>query len=208
MKKIMFNDKYGLTDAVLNGRKTMTRRIVPDGILRMANLEVSIHGGSIEERIRDHSPFLCEDVAVAQKYKDTDCDPNMLQLTFVKKPAIFPELDAYKPLFGWIDLPLKYQKGWTNKMFVITNLMPHRIRITNYKVERLQDISDEDCLHEGVEKWLDCYIVAGIMENRGKNNKTFNTAREAFATLIDKVSGKDTWEHNPWVYAYEFKLLK
>lgn len=31
MKKIMFNDKYGLTDAVLQGRKTMTRRIVTDG---------------------------------------------------------------------------------------------------------------------------------------------------------------------------------
>ena len=26
MKKIMFNDKYGLTQAVLEGRKTMTRR--------------------------------------------------------------------------------------------------------------------------------------------------------------------------------------
>lgn len=30
MKKIMFNDEYGLTDAVLQGRKTMTRRIVTD----------------------------------------------------------------------------------------------------------------------------------------------------------------------------------
>lgn len=36
MKKIMFNDKFGLTQAVLDGRKTMTRRIMPDG------LEVSV----------------------------------------------------------------------------------------------------------------------------------------------------------------------
>lgn len=28
MQKIMFNDKYGLTQAVLEGRKTMTRRTV------------------------------------------------------------------------------------------------------------------------------------------------------------------------------------
>lgn len=28
MKKIMFNDRYGLTDAVIEGRKTMTRRII------------------------------------------------------------------------------------------------------------------------------------------------------------------------------------
>ena len=35
MKKIMFNDKYGLTQAVLNGRKTQTRRIayMPNGFL-------------------------------------------------------------------------------------------------------------------------------------------------------------------------------
>lgn len=32
MKKIMFNDKYGLTTAVLEGRKTMTRRISEDQI--------------------------------------------------------------------------------------------------------------------------------------------------------------------------------
>ena len=30
MKKIMFNDRYGLTKAVLEGKKTMTRRIIPD----------------------------------------------------------------------------------------------------------------------------------------------------------------------------------
>ena len=30
MKKIMFNDRYGLTQAVLEGKKTMTRRIIPD----------------------------------------------------------------------------------------------------------------------------------------------------------------------------------
>ena len=30
----------------------------------------------------------------------------------------------------------------------------------------------------------------------------------AFATLIDKVSGKGTWESNPWCFCYEFKLVK
>lgn len=29
MKKIMFNDRYGLTEAVLSGRKTQTRRLIP-----------------------------------------------------------------------------------------------------------------------------------------------------------------------------------
>ena len=93
-------------------------------------------------------------------------------------------------------------------MFVRADLMPHRIRITDIKVERLQDISEEDCLREGVEKWMDGYIVTGIMENRGRNNVCFDTPREAFAALIDSISGKGTWNSNPWVFAYTFELVR
>lgn len=28
------------------------------------------------------------------------------------------------------------------------------------------------------------------------------------AALINRISGKGTWEFNPWVYVYEFELLK
>ncbi len=34
------------------------------------------------------------------------------------------------------------------------------------------------------------------------------TLEEAFANLIDRVSGKGTWESNPWVFAYTFELAK
>ena len=34
------------------------------------------------------------------------------------------------------------------------------------------------------------------------------TPREAFAMLIDKVSGRGTWGLNPWVVVYEFELVK
>lgn len=42
------------------------------------------------------------------------------------------------------------------------------------------------------------------------NNKKFifNEPRQAFASLIDKVSGKGTWERNQYVFVYEFKLIK
>ncbi len=189
MKKITFNDRYGLTQAVLEGHKTMTRRIVPEGILRMARLEVNVHGGDIAERIKDHTP-LCflDEVAIAQSYE-------AIGLTFISPPDT-----------QWgctYEMP-----GWKNKMFVKGRYMPHRIRITGIKVERLQDISDSDCLREGVEKWINCYIVPGIMENRGKNNVCFDTPREAFAALIDRISGRGTWQSNPWVYAYTLELIK
>ena len=197
MKKIMFNDRYGLTKAVLEVKKTMTRRIVPIDLYNQTDwkavaegdLEAVVDGEGYYHDIRNCGKYhVGEEVAIAQSYE-------AIGLTFISPPDT-----------QW---GCTYEmQGYSNKMFVRADLMPHRIRITNIKVERLQDISDEDCMNEGMEKWIDCYIVSGIMENQGKNNVCFDTPREAFAALIDRISGKGTWQRNPWVYAYEFELLR
>lgn len=109
----------------------------------------------------------------------------------------------------------KFAPGWKNKMFVRADLMLHHIRITNIKIERLQDISDEDCLREGVElntrqyeyDGTKKYCVCGLGHWRAIGCTDFDTPREAFAALIDKVSGKGTWESNPYVFVYEFELI-
>lgn len=207
MKKIMFNDRYGLTQAVLDGRKTITRRIIPDiwiDFPRSGRQKAVIAGLNSQVLMMDLSHVLGEnclysaerkyqpkyykgdEVAVAQAYKD-----------------VYPNAD-----FEMVDKEFMTESaGWNNKMFVKAEYMPHSIRITNIKVERLQDISYEGCLREGVERWLDGYIVCGLMERSGRNNQVFGTPRAAFASLIDRISGKGTWERNPWVYAYEFVLL-
>lgn len=94
-------------------------------------------------------------------------------------------------------------------MFVKPELMPHQIRITNVRIERLQDISDDDCLNEGIEfdgKAQSFYC--GF--NASTNSKIWlgSTPRDAYASLIDKVSGKGTWKRNPYVFVYEFELVK
>jgi hypothetical protein len=96
--------------------------------------------------------------------------------------------------------------GWSNKMFVRADLMPHRIRITNIKVERLQDISDVDSIKEGIYDAND-FMNPGAYTYFGSTN-IYKTPHEAFASLIDRISGKGTWERNLWVYAYEFELIK
>ena len=101
--------------------------------------------------------------------------------------------------------------GWNNKMFVKPELMPHRIRITGIKCERLQDISDDDCMREGIsEAWYESTdtTLYGYADEKKWTAVEFDTPREAFASLIDKVSGRGTWKSNPWVVAYEFDLLK
>lgn len=91
----------------------------------------------------------------------------------------------------------------SNKMFVKSEAMLRHIRITDIEVERMQDISDEDCLKEG--------IICKNGRYRVETNKgvVFYTtdARQAFAYLIDKVSGKGTWDSNPWVFEYSFELV-
>ena len=99
--------------------------------------------------------------------------------------------------------------GWDNKMFVRGDLMPHKIHITDVRVERLQDISDEDCIKEGVRKVVnENGIYVQYYVGKGDNACSFENPREAFAHLINKVSKKDVWSENPYVFVYEFNLIK
>jgi hypothetical protein len=91
--------------------------------------------------------------------------------------------------------------GTNNKMFVLGELMPCKIKMTCLGCEHLQDISEEDCLKEGIIRISDnAYTFKGGM--------VFETAREAFASLIDKVEGRGTWAKNGEVKVYEFELVK
>ena len=194
----MFNDRYGLTQAVIEGRKTMTRRIVPTKTrLRraLAVIHDEPHGSEQEEYLKSAYYKVGEIVAVAQNYANA-----------------FSSIRGI-PVYGADRSP-----GWGNKMFVRADLMPHQIRITGIKCERLQDISDADCLKEGI--FVNEYFGNGKKCHHygfdGFFNGTegwfargwFDTPREAFAALIDKISGRGTWASNPWVVCYEFELVK
>lgn len=203
-RKIMFSDKYGLTQAILEGRKTQTRRIITypktfkgkdvcglyvyrwkaDGVITEICMydrdEISIDEGQILPKYK-----IGEIIAIAQSYNsfyNDECNPNL-----------FPN-----------------GAGWTNKMYVKPELMPHQIRITNVRAEQLQDISDEDCLKEGIIKgqcgsadthFMDAYYVPN-------DKQPYCTPQDAYEILIDKVSGKGTWERNPYVFVYDFELVK
>lgn len=212
MKKIMFNDRYGLTQAVLDGRKTQTRRIITcpktfkgeviagfhvyrrmsdNAILEYPIMydadERDFDGGYIEPKYK-----LGEVVAVAQSYKDAGVH-------------FLPEEDEE---FGCYNFPAEQTNGWTNKMFTRAALMPHHIRITAVRVEWLQDISYEDCLAEGAyihdEDPMDPQAYLYSFPN---SPNVYYHPREAYATLIDKISCKGTWESNPYVFVYDFELI-
>lgn len=95
-------------------------------------------------------------------------------------------------------------------MFVRADLMLHQIQITDISIQKLQNISDEDCLKEGIYEYSgdDTFPSSVFYEFEGNKDDGFDTPREAFSALIDKVSGKGTWDSNPYVFVYEFKLIR
>lgn len=205
MKKIMFSDKFGLTEAVLSGRKTMTRRIIKLDSLEEYSVSKSYGNpewSAIEKSIiaRYARYKVGEVVSVAQSYKDAEFHPDT---------QMEQEIRGSKTK-GVLHCPIRYVGGWNNKLFVAPNMMPHQIRITDVRVERLQDISDEDCMAEGVCKWtkdreLFKYDMADGFEMFEWRDMP-RTPREAYAALIDRISGKGTFESNPYVFVYEFEL--
>ena len=175
----------------------MTRRIVPaqyvpmieDGLQGAALIEAQRHGDAFREN---------EIVAVAQSYESIHNEMIIGDYGDSKYDAFRCAMVANTP-------------GWSNKMFVRPDLMPHLIQITDINIERLQDITDEDCMkegimvHDGMPAMADLYVFNGRtpVEN-------YLTPREAFAHLINRpgVGRKGLWEENPFVFAYSFQLIK
>lgn len=201
MQKIMFNDRYGLTDAVIEGRKTMTRRLIPDEFFGLTwdtrgNTLVyeNEYGDFIDVRHSKYTRYkLGEVVAVAQSYERIGVPPQH----YISRP----DIDGYQII--------SKHKGWRNKMYVSADLMLHQIRITGIRCERLQDISDEDCVKEGVRVGSQALEYPYyFIDTKQFLICDYKSPRRAFAALIDKVSGRGTWDRNPWVVAYEFELVK
>lgn len=217
MKKIMFNDECGLTQAVLEGRKTMTRRIIkcPRTFRGEWVAGFNVHIRQSDKKIADYP---CMYDADGREFDEGEILP------MYKIGEVVAIAQSYKSIVErlakkgydvatWMDDNhiTKNMAGWLNKMFVRAGLMIFKIRITNIKIERLQDISDDECLREGVNMLKANEIGKAL----GFDKKyeipgffpVFDTPREAFADLIDKVSGKGIWNSNPYVFVYEFELV-
>lgn len=217
MQKIMFNDRFGLTKAVLDGAKTMTRRAVGN---HMTDDDIAAYMKGHKEVAYKLAPYkIGEIVSIAQRYNELSWNKSF-----------------YDRLCSMCErLPQYELAGWYNKMFVRADLMPHQIQITDIKVERLQDINEEDCTEEGIipvtwrqylkqdwndlspQKYIDHDVWTlpvfkeGILDTWAESHPDefmADSPQTAFAVLIFKMMGKKVWDSNPFVFAYTFKLIK
>lgn len=185
-----------LTQLVIEGKKDMTRRLTTD----RRQYEVG------------------EKVALAEAYgfiwRELNAIPDK-QIAYMRR--LRSVLNVEHPSI----IP-----AWENKLFVRPELMRYQIEIAGKRTEHLQDISDEDILREGVfhgmcssrnietgetgdYTWLDIKrkkLPNGHYHVNIKHNVHSNI-RECFIEMINHICGKGTWEQNPEVYVYTFKLI-
>lgn len=213
--------------AILDGRKTMTRRVrglecvneTSDewAIVRpMQPVEPTIDGESQEFPGADDNSWL----ALKDERGITDGGYNCISCPYgrpgdrlwVREPLRADERGMYYDADETpVTVPDDFEK--TIREFVPSSFMPRwasriTLEITSVRVERLQDVSEEDAKSEGLLEW-ESPDTAHRAKRYGNTVADVweKDPRQAFARLWDKINGKKhPWASNPWVWVIEFKL--
>lgn len=90
---------------------------------------------------------------------------------------------------------------WRPSIFMPRKASRIQLEIVNIRVERVNNISALDCIAEGIDKEL-CkdYNHDNIFLDE-------EAAKELYEELWIKINGKESWEKNPWVWVIEFKKI-
>ena len=193
-----------LFNKVVTGEKIQTRRIIkpqPDSRgFRTTNVMFEDWHG------REYKP----------KYK-------VGETVYLKEPYILYQEDYQESKLSQSGIQYAYKFGsnlsieeitgksdskWSNKLFMPESAARHFIRITAVRAERLQDISEEDCLKEGIEEVIWKGKILKSCKHYFIGYESYDTPIEAYAELIDRINKEGIWERNPYVWVYDFKLVK
>lgn len=211
MKGICFIEP--LFHRVVKGEKTQTRRVInPEPIIKNDWFIDEIEGWkqapfAVVLKLRNREQYEIMQF-LNPKYK-------VGEIVYLKEPyAYAPVLQESKPFYPELsDYLYKYSSSdiniqWKNKLFMPESAARYFIEITAVRAERLQDISDEDCMKEGIESFTKDNQLYKFGLDGWDWSEMPRTPREAYAALIDKISGKGTWEKNPFVWVYDFRLIQ
>lgn len=221
---IIFNDE--MVRAVLEGSKTQTRRIikgcptVQDGWYpdRYNNSEEWTFWGprGSADAGRCTLPFVkCPFGAVGDRlwvretwqaiYDYTDEHGNVEERRYAQ--SIPKQKSYWHPVYaaargnedretrGFPWCPSIHMPRWASRI---------TLEITGVRVERLNNISEEDAQSEGVQQ-----LRGGFWRHYQPGWTQHQlSARGSFLTLWDSIYGEESWQANPWVWVIEFKRVK
>lgn len=81
------------------------------------------------------------------------------------------------------------------------------LEITGVRVERLQEISNADCVAEGIEPIGEERLTGKVMSQAGRLGDNYSTVRQLYSSFWQSINGPDSWAQNPWVWVIEFKRI-
>lgn len=96
--------------------------------------------------------------------------------------------------------------GWWPSIHMPREFSRLTLTVTDVRVERLQDISEEDALAEGAYVALRSGRVADDYAAMAIAGEWFTSGRSWYADLWDRINGAGAWDANPWVAAYSFTV--
>lgn len=196
--------------ALLGGTKTQTRRIVKPQPERVADSTILQYKGGLYQpeklpensNIFKHCPYgqpgeklwvretwYCDDFRVQQgPYLEVD-GARDLTVYFADNPRPY---EAEQPVWR----PSIHMPRWASRI---------TLEITSVRVERLQDISEEDARAEGITDGgcTNC----GEPEAKCKCDFPMPDARDSYCHLWGQINGPDSWSANPWVWCVSFRVL-
>lgn len=209
--------------AILDNHKTQTRRVIkPQPMINFTDkysVEIEWLGvltrrsGGLSFSAQELLDYFWEDICNQRLTNEVLCpygrrgDRLWVRETFCYYHSIKDEHGNQKIAYR-ADIDPKYHKNFTWKPSIHMPRKASRIflEVTDIRIERLQDISEEDAIAEGIEKnpvqfdtWLD--YPAGSSAAGWRNPK------HSFQSLWQSINGNDSWELNPWVWVIEFKQI-
>jgi carboxypeptidase C (cathepsin A) len=228
-KPILFSEK--MIQAILDGRKTQTRRVIkpqpPDNGYKPSVLiettckkerkyEGKLHWIKMENEYTvehsDNNYFTCpygkpgDLLWVRENFTITnftnDDQSVLVQYDDEHREWMGLNNDEWQKYIHW-----KNRTGRKSKLFMFRSLSRIQLQITDIRVERVQDISEQDALAEGCSNDVKIYT---IQEGIGKGTKDYYGmyAQERFRNLWDSINEERGfgWDENPWVWKISFEL--
>lgn len=232
-----------MVQAILKGRKVMTRRVIKEsfngcltngGPHPCPNDPVVFHPGEIIPSPIDGEPdmvmkgekvtalFHCSTLDSEAKcpygkigdtlwVRETWSEHNG-EYAYKASLDLFKQTNWYKEIkktFDFYNAPLEDNCiKWRPSIFMPRAASRITLKITNIKVERVQDISEEDAIKEGVQPTSYC---AGCGRISGNCDCPAGTITEKtvplFKSLWIKINGQESWDSNPFCWCVQFEKL-
>lgn len=211
--------------AILDGRKTQTRRVVKFKP-REPGLNLNFSGLKLGHyRTGDASSgyVLASRGAMGcwnDKTFPAHCpygqpgDRIWVRETWAEAGAGAPDLKLYRANYPahvhshYENVPPAEDIRWTPSIHMPRWASRILLEITDVRVERLNSISEEDCWAEGIEAVDGLFENTEIIDMALKIGCCFEDSKPMFALLWQSIYGADSWQANPWVWVIEFKRIE